>query len=874
MTGLPSLAIWVLRRLVPHAEREEVIADLEAEFLERQTGRGGFAARVWLSRQLAGSLPAFLVRTCWRGWTGFEPEASRWRPGGPMFETWMMDSRYSARRLMRRRTYTLMAVLTLALGAGGTAAIFSIVRAVLIDPLPIADEKQVGVFWFTGSWTEEEFLHFRGQFPGFERVAAYRPQDVTLETPDQPLRLIRGVAGSSELFDVLGRAPLIGRTFGSADDVVGGERAAVLSYGLWEQLGSDRSIIGRQLPLGGTPHTIVGVMPRGFWYPTPEVRVWMTTPLSPERRAGVYTLVGRSNSVPADQMSASVQLLVRGIAERFRYPAQWDKTQNAVITPVRKHLLGDVQPSLVAALVAMALILAIACVNVAALMLGQLGGRSTELAVRTALGAGRQRLLQQIVMEALLLGAVAGLTGAALASAGFTLLRRSLPLGELAARASLDWTILWAAMGIALAAALFMAIVPAIAMWRADLRGQLATTRTGGVGERGGRLEGALVVGQIALAVLLAGGAALLIRSVINLRGIDPGIESRGVVVADATLPTQLPPAERRRAVAQALSVLETLPGIKAAASTQKLPLRGSGDNWGVRVEGKPELDGGTTAVRMVSHQYFRALGVPVRDGRDFLPTDREGTERVVIVNEALAAKYFPGESALGRVLRTGFGDSTERIVGVIGNMAEAELTDSPVLARYMLLEQVPIASAAVSFVVTANQPEQIATVLDGTRRALQYQVQNLALQQVTTMESVFDLAVGAPQRVATLLSLLAGLALVLGAIGIYGVISHFVARRTRDYGIYLALGLPPQRVMGEVVGRGVVLAVTGSVLGLVAVIVGARRLSTLLYGVEPSDAGALLVAVVILLMTATLASFIPAWRASRTDPATVLRQQ
>jgi predicted permease len=744
----------------------------------------------------------------------------------------------------------------------------------LIAPLPIADEKQVGVFWFTGSWTEEEFLQFRGQFPGFARVAAYRPQDVTLETSGQPLRLIRGVAASSELFDVLGAAPLFGRSFGATDDAVGGERAAVLSHGLWEELGSDRTIIGRQLPLGGTPHTVVGVMPPGFWYPTPDVRVWVTTPLSPERRSGLYTLVGRSNGAPADQMDGPTQLLVQGLAERFRYPAQWDKTQNAAITPVRRHVLGDVQPSLIAALAAMALILVIACVNVAALMLGQLGGRSTELALRGALGAGRQRLLQQIVMEAALLGLAAGVTGAVLASAVFALLRQSLPLGELAARATLDWTILWAAIGIALAASLVTALVPAAAMWRGDPREQLATTRTGGVGDRRRSLEGALVVGQIALAVLLAGGAALLIRSVINLRGIDPGVDLRGVVVADATLPTQLSHGERRRAVTEALSALQTVPGVKAVASTQKLPLRGSGDNWGLRVEGKPELDGATTATRFVSHGYFRALGVPVREGRDFLPADREGTERVVIINEALAAKYFPGESALGRLVRSGFGDATERIVGVVGNMAEAELTDGPVPARYMLLEQAPVASYAVSFVVTAAQPEQIASVVDGARRALLYQARNVALEQVTTMESVFDLAVGAPQRIARLLSLLAGLALLLGAIGIYGVISQFVSRRTRDYGICLALGLPPQRVMGQVVGRGVVLAVFGSVLGLVAVIASAQGLSTLLYGVQPSDAGALLVAVLLLLLTATVASVIPAWRASRTDPATVLRQQ
>jgi predicted permease len=713
----------------------------------------------------------------------------------------------------------------------------------------------------------------RPQFTGFERVAAYRPQDATLDTAGQPLRLIRGVATSAEFFDVLGAGPLFGRTFQTGDDVIGGERAAVLSYRLWQDLGSDRAMVGRQLALGGVPHTVVGVMPAGFWFPSPEVRVWMSTPLSPERRSGQYALVGRTSGT-IDSMTGPVQAITKTLGGRFTYPAQWDKTRNAILRPVREYLLGDLRPSLVAVLAAMALILAIACVNVAALMLGQLGGRATELSLRTALGAGRVRLVQQLLIESLLIGAVAGIIGALIAAGGFDLLLRLLPLGALAETASLDWTIFWAAMGLAMTAAALIAIVPGIAMWRSDLRGSLSTSRTDGVGARGGRLEGALVVGQIALAVLLAAGAGLLIRSVANLRAINPGLDPTGVVIADTTLPAQLSSDDRRRTIVDAIPVLQGLPGVRAVAATVKLPLRGSGNNWGIQVPGKPDLDRTTTAFRAVTRDYFAALGIPLTRGRGFQSSDRANSERVVIVNEALAAKYFEGEDPVGRIISTGFDERGERIIGVVANVAEAQLTDAPVPARYMLYEQVPMVWHEATFAVRAERPEDTARLLDMTRSTLQNNVRNLAIQKMATMESVFDLAVGAPQRVATLLSLLAGLALLLGAVGIYGVISHFVSRRTRDYGICIALGLPPQRVVSQIVRRGLALAALGSVLGLVAVMVGARRLQTLLYDVRPADAGALVAAVVVLLMIAICASFIPAWRASRTDPATVLRQQ
>jgi putative ABC transport system permease protein len=873
---LSGPAALVFRQLLPHAERDEVMGDLAVEHADRVAAQGRIAARLWLWRQLLGSLPALVRRIWWRGWTGFEPRASELQPGGGLgVETWIMDLRYSARRLASRPTYALLAVLTLALGAGGTAAVFSVVRALLLDPLPVARESEVGVLWASGDWTEQEFLYLRPQFPGFKRMAAYRPLDATLEVPGLPIRLERGIGSSAELFEVLGTGAMLGRTFRRGDDLPGAEPVAVLSHSLWQELGADPAILGRQLRLGGSPRTVVGVMPPGFWFPTPSTRVWTVMPLSDTNRSGNYALVGRVDATASvRQMEGPLNAIAARLGPRFHYPRQWDKTRSPTMTPLRETLVGDVRPGILATLAAMGLILLIACVNVTALMLGQVSGRGTELAVRSALGAGKRRLMQQIVAESLLVGVLAGAAGALLAAAGFQLLVKSLPLGALAETATLDWTLFWAATLIALSAAGAIALIPGFVLWRGNLQASLATMRTGGVSARGGRLEAALVVAQIALAVLLAVGAALLIRSLANLRAIDPGVRVAGTAVLDATLPTRLPEDACRRAVIDLLPTLQALPNVRAAAATQKLPLRGSGDNWGIEIEGKPELEASTTAFRVVTRDYFQAVGAAIRRGRGFESTDRANTQRVVVINEALAAKYFAGEDPIGRIVHTGFDKPGEHVIGVVGNMAEAQLTDAPVPARYMLYDQVPYGPTAVSFVLAARNAGAVPSLLQAARRTVEGQGRVLAVERTTTMEWIFDEAVGPAGQLAKLLSLLASLALVLGAVGVYGMISHSVSRRTRDYGIRIALGLPPAKVVAQVLGRGIGLVAGGSALGIVAALLLTRLLSSLLYGVRAADPLALAAAVVTLLLVGSLAAFIPARRAARTDPVAVLRQQ
>ncbi len=867
----PRLAAALLRTLLPLAERDEVIGDLGEEYARRRGAQGQAAASFWLWRQVLGSGPALLRRSWWRGWTGFEPAASRLLPGGPAMESWIMDLRYAVRRLRSRPTYTLLAVLTLALGVGGTAAIFSIVRGLLLEPLPYTREAEVAVFWNQFDWSEAEHLYLRPNYPGFSRVAAYTMNGVTLESSEGPARLVSGISASVELFDVLGVRPALGRGFQPGEDREGGEPIAVLSHGLWQEMGGDASILGRRIRLDGVPRTVVGVMPRGFWFPDPSVRVWLPEPLDPENRSGNYAMIGRlAPGKRMDGMAPELARITAALDERFDYPAQWDKTKNASLTPIREYLLGSLRPALLSTLAAMAVILLIACANVAALMLTQVNRRTGELAVRFALGADRRRITRQLLVEALVLGLIAGGVGALLATAGFRLLAGALPLGAWAERAVLDWTLFGAAIGLSLFAAVAIALIPASSLWRGDLRDALTRLRTAA---GGGRVESGLVVAEVALAVLLTAGAALLIRSVVNLYAIDPGLETRGVAVLDLVAGEATKTPERRQTLRSLLDEMEQLPGVSAAALTTKLPLRGNGDNWGITVEGRPDLPDSTTFFRLVSRDYFQALGIAVRRGRGFTGADQAGSEHVVVINEALAKKYFPDVDPIGRRLNTGF-DSWERIVGVVENVAEANLTDEPAPARYMLADQIAYAPERQTLVLRTQRPAAAVAVLDAARKAVQRVAPGIAVQEATTMERVFTQAVGPARQVMTLLTLLTGLALVLGAIGVYGVISHHVSRRKRDYSIRVALGLPPARVLRQVVGRGAALVSLGIVVGVAASVVLARSLAALLYGVGAADPLALMAATLALLAVGMLAAFVPAWRASRVDPARVLREQ
>lgn len=871
--AIPRLPFALLRAFLPRTERDEILADLIAEFHERRRVVGEESARRWIWRQALGSAPGLVRWTLWRDRTGFEARAHAFRPGVPMLATLIADARYAARRLTSRPGYSLLSILTLALGIGGTAAVFGIGRPVLLEPLPYAHADSVTTFWFGGSWNEEEITFLRDRIPGYRKVAAHRPGDVTMRDGDSPARLISTLRTSHELFDVLGARVLMGRGFEPGDDTQTAEPVAVLSYGLWQELGGSRDIIDSRITIDGTPRTVIGVMPRGFWYPDPGTRMWLSWPIDPEGRNGSWTLVGHvAPGQDVRNMDAHLQRLTQMLGERFDYPEQWDKTRNPEVTPLREELLGDMRPAIIATFVAMGLILLIACANVSALMLGQVEGRATEMAVRSALGATRRRMVQQLVVEALLLGVAAGLAGAAFAAAGFGVLARALPIGTWADGVSFDWTLFGVALAIAIGAVLLVVLMPTIAFWRGDVREGLHRARTGGIQGRGGRLEQGLVVAQVALAMLIASGAALLVRSVTNLYAIDPGIVPENVAVVDAIASAELNAVQRRQGIQAVVAELEQLPGVTSAAAGMKLPLRGGGNSFGITVPGR-ETPPGTTFFRHVTLGYFETLGIPVVAGRVFDITDQPGQEIPIVVNQALVDEYFPGENPIGRIVGGGFTYS-QRIIGVVENVAEGSLTDEPAPARYYLAGTASWFAPQVSFVVKTARRGDEAAVLDAARRTVQRIAPNLAIQSTTTLQRVFDQAVGPARQVMSLLTLLSALALVLGAIGIYGVITHFALRRKRDWAIRVALGLPGSKVVGKIVSQGATLVIVGVVLGAVGTALLTRFLASMLYGVSAVDPVAFVAAAMALLAIGVIAALVPAWRTGGVDPALVLREQ
>jgi predicted permease len=871
------LAIRLIRAFIPPAERDEVVADLELEYHERALRGGRIAAGRWLWLQLARSVPALMNRTWWRGRTGFDSPVNAMNPGGPSMERWIVELRFALRRLRTRPTYTILAVLTLALGVGGMAAIAGIIRPLVVNPLPFPRDNELVMFWAHYSWEGREIAALRPVWSGFAGVAAYRPNDMTIEIENAPTRFVSGFAATTELFDVLGVKPRLGRGFAPGEDAPGTERVVVLSDGLWRELGADAGIVGKQVRLNGFPRRVIGVMPPGFWFPNPAVRFWISDAISPTAQSGVYSLVGRvAKGQDAAHMQPAIDRVTKFLGSQFTYPPEWDRTKNATLTPLRDALVGGMRPALFATFAAMAVIMLIACANVAALMLGQVESRSAELALRSALGADRGRITAQLVTESLVLGLVAGLVGTGFAIVGFNFLRGALPLGDWSASPSLDWTLFGAAMAVALLASFAVAMLPAYSVWRSDLRTQLSGARTGGRLNRRGGLQVIMVVGEVAAAVLLACGAGLLMRSVSKLYAINPGMDTRGVAVISIVTPSMQQP-ERRAALLNIVRELSALPGVKAAAVAQKIPLTGGGNSTSIGVPGAPPGAPSSTFFRVGSRDYFTALGIPLRSGRIFDGSERTDSANAsldVIVNEALARAYYPNTNPIGQIIGPQGWGVPERIIGVVGNVAEADLKDPPKPARYYLTDQLGYVPSSQTLVVKTVRPEDATSMISEFRRTIAKVAPNFAVQEATTMQRMFDRAVGPARDVRSLLAMLTGLALLLGAIGIYGVIAQFVARRSVDWSIRVALGLSPARVVRLVVGHGVWMVALGIVIGIAGSVALGRFLTSLLFGVTSADPLSIVGASVTLLAIGIIAALIPAVRAGRADPALVLRKE
>jgi predicted permease len=797
-----------------------------------------------------------------------------------MLDDLRQDLRYGARALRSAPGFTAAALLTLALGIGANTAIFSVVRAVLLEDLPFTDPDRIVRVYHSnpksdileGSVSEPDFLDWRRAATTAETMAGFWYADglsgLDLTGAGNPERLAATLV-TDGFFETLGARATLGRTLQRDDHVDGRNRVVVFSDGLWRRrFGADPSVVGRTVTLNGEPFAVVGVMPPAFTYPAARtVDAWI--PLSffgPDdigrsRAAHFMAVIARLKPGVSE---AQLRSELSGIAERLarEYPENPGWTSVAT-EPVADTIVGDVRRPLVVLMAAVVMLLLIACVNIAGLLLARASGRHAELAVRAALGAGRTRIARQLLTESLMLATLGGALGAAL---GYAAVRAFASWGadELPRPGDLrvDGIVLLFCIGISVASGLVFGLAPA---WRAsrNLEQAMRAGSRSAVGGAGQRLRSGLVIVEVALAVVLVVGAALTAKSFARLVAVEPGFRSDERLVVMTSVRSQ-------QHYASILDAIRALPGVQAAGAIRDLPLLATGELSRPDIAGRPTPPGGNPTVQrhQVSTDYFGAMGIPLLAGRTFTMSDRAGSPVVTIVNEEFARRSWPGEDAVGKALR--FGRTEIPVIGVVGNVRQAGLAEPIEPAMYLHAMQ-NFRSRMTIVIRTSGDPLLLA---DSVRRAIWAQAPDQTITGVTTLDAVMGRAVARPRMLASLLAIFGVLGLVLGALGIFGVLAYSVAQRQREIGVRLALGATPQSVLGMVLGQGMVLAAIGVGLGIAGAVGLTRFMESVLFSIEPSDPMTFAQVVGVLLAAAALASWLPARRAVGIDPVTALRNE
>ena len=802
-------------------------------------------------------------------------------------EELIQDLRYSLRSLRSAPGFTAVALLTLALGIGANTAIFSVVRGVLLEQLPFAQPERLVRVWHAqpsggienGAISEPDFLDWRRESRVAQSMGGYFFADgllgVDLTGAGNPERVTASLV-TDGFFETLGTRPLLGRWIAPDEQVDGRNRVVVLSHGFWtRRFGGDPSLVGRTLTLDGEPFQVVGIMPDGFTYPADRgLDVWI--PLSyfgpnqigRSRGAHFLSAVARLRPGTTEQQ---LRVELAGIASRLarEYPDNpgWD---DVTTSNLRESILGEVRRPLVVLMVAVGLLLLIACVNIASLLLARATGRQRELAVRAALGAGRGRIARQLLTESMTLALLGGALGIglgylgvrALAATGSAQLPRS---GDI----RIDGAVLAFTLAVSVISGLLFGIVPTLRASATNLEGALRSGTRGSVGSSGQRLRSALVVVEVALAVVLVVGAGLATKSFARLLAVNPGFQSSNALVATISVPPRYESAEARRAYYYAiLNAIRAVPGVRAAGAVRDLPLRGNGEMVRPGVPERPAAPGEGLAIQMhhISTDYFKALGTPLRAGRDFAMTDDANAPPVLIVNEEVVRRLWPGENGVGKVLT--FGETELRVVGVVGDLRQRGLAEP--VDPTMYIHALQNFRSRMSIVIRTNgSPLQLTTAI---RQAIWSQDANQTINDMSTLDAVLGRAVTRPRLLAWLLALFGIIGLTLGALGIFGVLAYAVNQRRQEIGVRVALGASPRAVLNLIVGRGMLLAGSGVALGVVGAALLTKSMQSVLYDIRPSDPLTFVQVVVVLLAAAMLASWLPARRALRIDPISALR--
>ena len=807
-----------------------------------------------------------------------------------MLDGLAQDLRYALRMMRKSPGFTAVALLTLGLGIGACTAIFSVVHGVLLRPLPYPQPEQLITVWETNPKQGGErfnvsypnFLEWREQSRSFETMAGISFANLRLSGVEEPERL-PAARVSREMFAVLGVQPEMGRVFTAEEDRVGDHAVVLLSHALWKRkFAGDTHILGKAVTLDGMPYSVIGVLPAGFDFPSDEIQVFLPlhaqawVPIMKNRAVHIITVLGRLKSgVSLEQAAAEM----RGIAQRLQvaYPGE-DAGHGITLAPLHEEIVRSSKTAILALFAAVVFVLLIACANIANLMLVRSRARQREMAVRAALGGSRWAMVRLMLTESLLLAVLAGGAGLLIASWGVDLIVASMP--DYLPRVSeirLDPVVFGFTALLCLLSAAGFGLAPALQAARLNLNQSLKEGggREGG-NPRSNRGRSALVVAEVSLSLVLLAGAGLMLKSLWLVMQEDPGFRTEHLLTLSVSLPAVEydEPPSWIRFYRELPARLEALPGVQEVSAVNRLPVSGGDSLGNLTIDGRPFPPGESPAAsfRRVLPSYFRLMGISLRAGREFDERDTGESERVVIINETMARRFWPHGDAIGTRIKVGPPENEPwlTVVGVAGDVRNVGLDSGPELATYEPHAQRPWSS--MQLVVRAQgDPLSLVTALRNELRAAERQ---LFIGQAVTMEQrIFGSL--APRRVSLyVLGLFAVLALVLAGVGIYGVMAYAVRERTREIGIRMALGADAGDVRGMVLRQGLTLAVGGAVLGLAASVAATRWVSGLLYGVEPTDPLTLAGVTTLLLAVAWLACYLPARRATRVDPIVALRHE
>lgn len=823
----------------------------------------------------------------------------------PSLESFVADIRFALRMLRRSPGFTAIAALTIALGIGASTAVFSLVNTVLLKPLPFPRAEQIVFPWravpaglnlgYTqGPLGRAEFLFLARESKTFEHLGAFESASFNLTLRQEPVHL-DGLQASAGFFPALGVSPVIGRTFTEAEDYPGREHEVILSDSLWRGMfGADPNILGRTLELDGAAYTVIGVMPRGFAFPranempssftfAPRVQLWVPLalnrgPLLPAEPDELAVIGRVKDGVSVSQAAGEMQALGKHYAEQNGFPPRFFRYD---MTPIARQVTGDARRPLLLILGAVGVLLLIACSNVSSLLVARALGRKREFSLRSALGAGKLRLLRQLLTESLLLAGAGGVLGILLAEGGVYFFRLFGPPGiPRLSETNVDPRVLSFTLGVTLLTGILFGLAPAIGAAREDLAEAInAGGERSGAAHAGRRTRNSLLVSQIALALVLVIAAGLLTRTFYRLLAVDTGFRAARVLTFQLSLPAAKYPDQQHIVsfYQDALRKLQSLPGVDSAGITETIPMDGATENTAIRIPGQTQRDPRAIPAAnytIVSPGYFAAAGTPIVRGRPFLESDTAASGPVTIISDAMARQFWPGQDPLGKqVAPRSRLYPAATIVGIAADVKRLSLREDPPAEMYVPYTQKVWPSLLTMSVLlrTRQDPAAMAT---SARQAIYSIDGDMPIANVRTLERIVADSVVQPRFAMLLLAGFGGLALLLASVGMYGVICYSVAQRAREIGVRMALGAQRRDIFGMVLGQGGRIALLGVAIGLAASFVLTRLMNRFLFGVSPTDLLTFAAVSCLLFLVALLACYIPARRATRVDPMDALRYE